>query len=66
MGFITIRIKETGQVTEMVPDVARAMICGGTAVEVKPESMAVDPVAERAVLPAQDGPSKKSGFGRKR
>ena len=59
-GFKLIRIKETGQVTEMVPDVARAMILGGTAEEVKTtESMAVEPAAERAVAPAQAGPTKK-------
>jgi hypothetical protein len=57
MGFITIRIRETGQVTEMVPDVARAMILGGTADEV--ESMAVAQSAERAVAPAQAGARPK-------
>lgn len=36
MGYVTIRIKATGQVTEMVPDVARALILGGSAEEVKP------------------------------
>jgi hypothetical protein len=61
MDFITIRIKDGGQVTEMVPDVARAMILGGTAEEVKTtESMAVEPAAEHAVAPAQAGPTKKT------
>jgi hypothetical protein len=68
MKMIKIRIRETGQVLDMVPDVARAMINGGTAEEVKPaqpESMAVAPIAERAVAPAQ-APSRKPVFGRKR
>jgi len=61
MKFTIIRIKATGQVTEMVPDVARAMILGGMADEVKTtESMAVDQKAEHAVAPAQVGPSKKA------
>jgi hypothetical protein len=69
--MIKIRIRETGQVTDMVPDVARAMINGGTAVEVcdtkaaKPETMAVAPTAERAVAPAQS-PTRKPLFSRKR
>ena len=61
MGFITIRIKETGQVTEMLPEVARAMIAGGTAEPLETESMAVVPSAEHAVAPAQAGPTKKPG-----
>jgi hypothetical protein len=74
MRMIKIRIRETGQVTDMVPDVARAMINGGTAEEVisgqgsgasKNESMAVAPTAERAVAPAQS-PSRKPLFSRKR
>ena len=61
MKFTIIRIKATGQVTEMVPDVARAMILGGTAEEVKTtESMAVGNQGERAVAPAQSGPFKKT------
>lgn len=64
--FVNIRIKATGQVTEMVPDVARALLASGMAEKVDaspapriPESMAVEPVAERAVAAAQDGPRRK-------
>jgi hypothetical protein len=68
MKMIKIRIRATGQVTDMVPAVARAMILGGTAEEVKtrPESMAVEPVSERAVAPAQNGSSRKPAFSRRR
>lgn len=68
MKMIRIRIKHTGQVTEMVPDVAKRMIAGGTAEEVKAsavETMAVAPVAEHAVAPAQK-PTMKPAFSRKR
>ena len=65
MQMIRIRIKATGQVTEMVPDVARTMILGGTAEEVKTiESMSVA-AGERAVAPAQAGPAKKKLFSRR-
>jgi hypothetical protein len=68
-GYVNIRIRATGQVTEMVPDVARAMISSGMAEEVggakKPETMAVAPSAERAVAPAQN-PANKSVLSRKR
>jgi len=69
-AYITIRIRETGQVTEMVPDVARAMLASGVAERVdtktaaRPESAMREPAAERAVAPAQAGPTKKSRFGR--
>ena len=66
--MIRIRIKATGQVTEMIPSVARAMILGGTAEEVKSkpiESMAVTSSVERAVAPAQAGPAKKKLFPRR-
>jgi hypothetical protein len=66
MGYIQVRIRATGQVTEMAPHPARAMINSGIAEEVKPESMAVEPAAERAVAPAQDGPTKKSTSSRRR
>jgi hypothetical protein len=65
MKMIRIRIRATGQITDMVPNVARAMINGGTAVEVT-ESMTVAPVVERAVAPAQAGPAKKSVFSRRK
>lgn len=57
--YITVRIKATGQVTELVPDVARAMILGGTAEELKPvETQMVKPAAEHAVAPAQHAKPK--------
>jgi hypothetical protein len=73
MKMTKIRIRATGQVTDMVPDVARAMINGGMAVEVKenevkpaqPETMAVAPIAGRAVAP-QQSPAKKPLFGKRR
>jgi hypothetical protein len=70
--MVRVRVKETGQVLDMVPDVARAMILGGTAEEVKPvtekkvsldtrpESMAVATVTEHAVDHAQAKPATKS------
>jgi hypothetical protein len=62
--MVTIRIKATRQVTDMVPAVANRMIAGGTAELVddrnKIESTAVVPRAERAVAPAQAGPAKKT------
>lgn len=74
MQMTRVRIRATRQVLEMVPDVARAMINGGTAELVtapatkaksQPETMAVAAVAERAVAPAQK-PASKTGFSRKR
>jgi hypothetical protein len=63
MQMIKVRIRATGQVLEMVPNVAQRMIAGGTAVAVT-ESMAVAPAAERAVAPAQAGPVKKQFLSR--
>lgn len=64
MQMVKIRIKETRQITDMVPDIAMRMIAGGTAELVNDpnqiESTAVAPRAERAVAPAQAGPAKKS------
>jgi hypothetical protein len=56
---IRIRVRATGQVIEMVPDVARAMILGGTAEEVKstPETMTLAG-AETAVAPPQPASRK--------
>lgn len=65
-GFKTIKIRATGQVTEMVPDIARALIGSGMAEEVKTESMAVAPAAERVVAPAQSGPTMKTLGSRRR
>lgn len=48
MNLIRVRVRESGQVLDMVPDVARAMIAGGTAVS-------VGQVAESAMVkPAQN------------
>lgn len=70
-AYVTIRIRESGQVTEMVPDVARALLASGMAEEVnrpamnkpalppRPESMTAARGAEHAVAPAQAGPLKK-------
>lgn len=69
MQMMRIRIKATGQVTDMVPAVARAMILGGTAEEVKQqravENMSLDIAGERAVAPAQSSSAKKSRFARR-
>jgi len=60
-GTITVRIKATAQVIDMVPSAAYPMLNGGIA-EV-PESMVVEPTAERAVLPM---PRKKSSTASRR
>jgi hypothetical protein len=69
MPMIRVRIKASRQVLDMVPNVARAMILGGTAEEVKsssqPETMSVATTSERAVAPAQS-PAKKSMVGKRR
>ena len=56
MQMIRIRIKETGQITDMIPAVARAMILGGTAEDLsrpgKVETMAGAGGVERAVTSA--------------
>lgn len=56
-GTITVRIKATGQVIDMMPSAAYPMLAGGTAEQ--PESMTVEPAAEHAVAAAQAGPKKK-------
>jgi hypothetical protein len=68
MKMLKVRIRASGQVLDMVPAVALRMIAGGTAEEVtssQPESMAVAPIAERAVAPAQSS-SRKPLLSRKR
>ena len=70
MLMTKVRIRASGQVLDMVPDVARAMILGGTAEEVKAaqpktETMAVAPIAEHAVASPQT-PKKKRLFGKRR
>jgi hypothetical protein len=67
MKMIRVRIRATGQVLDMAPAPARAMILGRTAEEVpSSESMAVAPIAERAVAPAQAGAAKKPMFSRRK
>ena len=61
MQMTKVRIRATGQVIDMVPDVARAMINGGTAEELKNpvvESQAVTGGAERAVAAAHTSERK--------
>lgn len=61
---IRVRVRATGQVLDMAPDAARAMISGGTAEEVKasvrPETMTLGR-AETAVAPAQQSVLKPRG-----
>jgi hypothetical protein len=67
-GTITVRIKASGQVIDLVAAAAYPMINGGTAELLTPEieCAAVAPIAERAVGRAQAGPVKKSAFAKKR
>jgi hypothetical protein len=62
--FANIRIHGTGQVTEMAPDVARALISSSMAEEVtsagRPETMALGR-AETAVTAAQHPSNKARG-----
>jgi hypothetical protein len=66
MQMIRVRIRATGQVLLMIPNVARAMIGGRTAVEVDEngrelvETAALDRSRQTAVAPAQK-PVKKKG-----
>ena len=59
--LIRVRIRETGQIVNLVPAVALARIGGGTAERVdmspKPETAALEP-AERAVSSKQNPPKK--------
>lgn len=68
MRMTKVRIRETGQVLDMVPAVATSMILGGTATEVKagqPESMTVAAGVERAVTPQAATPRKKPAAARR-
>ena len=65
---VTVRIKESGQVIDMVPAVARELLNSGFAeqpefvkarAQQRPESAMVAPRGERAVAPAQAGPTKR-------
>jgi len=55
---IRIRVRATGQVIDMVPDVARAMLNIGTAERVESAMLGH---AETAVAPAQSIPAKGRG-----
>ncbi len=58
-----VRILATGQILEMVPSAARAMINGGTAELVTPdkgtETTTAVPRSEKAVGPGQNPPKRK-------
>jgi hypothetical protein len=53
-----VRIRATGQIVELIPRVAEAMLSGGTAEEVVETTM-VNPREETAVAPAQNPQPKK-------
>lgn len=65
-GTITVRIKSSGQVLDLVPMAAYPMLNGGTAelVNQDEECMALAPAGERAVAAAQGGPRKKTATRR--
>jgi hypothetical protein len=57
-----IRVKASGQILEVLPAVARAMLAGGTAElfeAKKVETASIDPSAERAVGSPQDKEPRK-------
>ena len=56
--LIKVRVKATGQIVEMIPSVARAMLQGGTVEEVIETAM-VDPQAEKAVTRAKNPEPRK-------
>lgn len=64
MEMIRVRVKHTGQVVDMVPDVARRMIAGGTAERVSATGAPIESMtlgeARTAVAPQQSGPRRKS------
>lgn len=69
MQMTKIRIRATGQVTEMIPNVARAMIASGAGEEVKSETpiesakietATITTPPQKATAPAQDKPKKKT------
>ncbi len=59
MNWIKVRIKATGQVLDMLPSAARAMVAGGTAElvgdsnssQAQPQTAAIEPRNERAIAP---------------
>jgi hypothetical protein len=71
-GTITVRIRATGQVLDLVPFAAYPMLHGGTAEAVdtvpqnnaQTECTAVAPAGERAVAAAQSGPKRKTAARR--
>jgi hypothetical protein len=67
MPMVRVRIKATGQVLDIIPDVARRMIAGRTAEEVSATVVSQAPIesmtlgqAQTAVAPQQAGPRRKS------
>jgi hypothetical protein len=67
MQMMRVRVKATRQVLDMVPDVARRMIAGGTAEEVSATEGSRAPIesmthgqAQTAVAPQQAGPRRKA------
>jgi hypothetical protein len=72
--MILVRLKATGIVQEFIPDVARAMIAGGTAelvdrrgkdpaVQIRPaiETAALEHSQQAAIAPAQNPPKRRGG-----
>ena len=59
-GTITVRVKATKQVIDLIPDAARALIGSGIAEEfTRKESTMLEPRAEHAVAAAQHAPQKR-------
>jgi hypothetical protein len=64
--LVRVRIKASGQIVELIPNVAQAMLMGQTAVRVdengeeisSAETAMLDPTREKSVSPAQN---KKGG-----
>ncbi len=67
MNWIKVRIKATGQVLDMLPSAARAMIAGGTAElvgdsnssQAQPQTAAIEPRNERAIAPKASARPRK-------
>ena len=63
-NWVKVRIRETGQVLDMEPNAARAMLNSGRGELVQAaavETAAVTPAAERAIAPAQEKKPRKKG-----
>lgn len=63
MQMVRVRVKATGQVLDMIPDVARRMIAGGTAEAIANSGTPIESMtlaqAQTAVAPQQTGPRRK-------